>query len=93
MDINWLLRRLKHGDSYTAHNSEGEPYQVNTPPTSISLKAALVIENLSQQLNQAHQVEQNLMRQIHDLNEYNDLLQKSKTPAATSGEDRPADSN
>lgn len=68
MDINWLVQRLKHGESYHAQNAEGETYQVNRPPTSISIKAADVIQQLSTQLQQNAEINQNLMRQLNDVN-------------------------
>lgn len=68
MDINWLVQILKHGESYQAQNAEGTPYQVNRPPTSVNLKAAAVIEQLSAQLQQSAGITQNLMRQLNDAN-------------------------
>ena len=68
MDINWLVQRLKHGETYHAQNTEGETYQVTRPPTSISIKAAAVIEQLSTHLQQNAEINQNLMRQLHDAN-------------------------
>ena len=68
MDINWLVQRLKHGEVYHAQNTEGETYQVTRPPTSISIKAAAVIEQLSTHLQQNAEINQNLMRQLHDAN-------------------------
>jgi len=68
MDINWLVQRLKHGEVYHAQNSEGETYQVTRPPTSTSIKAADIIQRLSDQLQQNAETTQNLMRQLHDAN-------------------------
>lgn len=68
MDINWLVQRLKHGEVYHAQNMKGETYQVTRPPTSISIKAADVIQQLSTQLQQSAETNQNLMRQLHDAN-------------------------
>lgn len=68
MDINWLVQRLKHGEVYHAQNSEGETYQVTRPPTSISIKAANVIEQLSAHLQQNAEINQNLMRQLDNAN-------------------------
>lgn len=76
MDINWLVQRLKHGEVYHAQNSEGEAYQVNRPPTSISIKAADVIQRLSDQLQQNAEITQNLMRQLHDANTELELFYK-----------------
>ena len=93
MDTNWLVTQLKHGEHYNAQTDEGETYRVSRPPTSLSLKAAQVIETLATQLQLGREIEQNLMRQIHDLNERYEILQQSKTPATTSGEDRPTAGN
>jgi hypothetical protein len=68
MDINWLVQRLKHGEVYHAQNTEGETYQVTRPPTSISIKAADVIQQLSTHLQQNAEINQNLMRQLQDAN-------------------------
>lgn len=68
MDINWLVQRLKHGEVYHAQNEEGDTYQVTRPPTSVSIKAADVIQRLSDQLQQNAETTQNLMRQLHDAN-------------------------
>jgi hypothetical protein len=66
MDINWLVQILRHGEIYNAQNSEGETYQVTRPPTSISIKAANVIQQLSTQLQQNAEINQNLMRQLNN---------------------------
>jgi hypothetical protein len=66
MDINWLVQKLKHGEVYHAQNSEGETYQVTRPPTSISIKAANVIEQLSAHLQQNAEINQNLMHQLNN---------------------------
>jgi hypothetical protein len=68
MDINWLVQILRHGEIYNAQNSEGETYQVTRPPTSVSIKAANVIQQLSTQLQQNAEINQNLMRQLNDAN-------------------------
>ena len=68
MDINWLVQILRHGEIYNAQNSEGETYQVTRPPTSISIKAANAIQQLSTQLQQNAEITQNLMRQLNDAN-------------------------
>jgi len=80
MDINWFVQILKNGETYTAHNDVGEPYEVRRPPTSQSIKAASFIEQLSQQLQQSHQVVQNLQYQVQGLMEQVDLLQNPPQP-------------
>jgi hypothetical protein len=83
MDINWLLQRLKHGETYHAQNTEGETYQVNRPPTSISIKAADVIQQLSTQLQQNAETTQNLMRQLHDANTQLEFFYKKRDETQT----------
>lgn len=78
MDINWLVQRLKHGEIYNAQNAEGETYQVTRPPTSISIKAADVIQRLSDQLQQNAETTQNLMRQLHNTNEELNFFYKKR---------------
>lgn len=77
MDINLLVQRLQHGESYTVHNADGEPYQENRPPNTLSIKAAQVIAQQSQQLQQAGEIINNLQRQLNELAEQHELLQKS----------------
>jgi hypothetical protein len=78
MDINWLVQRLKHGEVYHAQNMEGDTYQVTRPPTSISIKAANVIQQLSTQLQQNAETTQNLMRQLHDANTQLEFFYKKR---------------
>lgn len=82
MDINWLLQRLKHGEIYHAQNSEGDTYQVTRPPTSISIKAADVIQQLSTQLQQNAEINQNLMRQLNDANTELEFFYNQRTQQA-----------
>lgn len=77
MDINLLVQRLQHGESYTLYNEAGDPYQENRPPTSLSIKAAQAILQQSQQLQQAVEIINNLQRQLNELAEQHELLQKS----------------
>jgi hypothetical protein len=81
MDINWLVRVLTHGEIYHAQNAEGETYQVTRPPTSISIKAAAVIQQLSNQLEQNAEVTQNLMRQLNDANTQLEFFYKQRDEA------------
>jgi hypothetical protein len=67
MDINWLVQRLQHGDSYTVQDADNDPYQVNTPPTHLTIKAANVIIALSNQLQQTNESMLNLQRQQEEL--------------------------
>ena len=82
MDINWLVQRLKHGEIYNAQNTEGDTYQVTRPPTSISIKAAEVIQRLSDQLQQNAETTQNLMRQIQDVNAELEFFYKKRDEEA-----------
>ena len=84
MDINWLIQRLRHGETYTAQSEDGEPYQVTRPPTSLSIKAAEVLIQQSNQLQATAETSRNLMRQIQDLNEKYELLYKTSTTTKTS---------
>jgi hypothetical protein len=86
MDINLLVQRLKHGDSYLAHNAEGDPYQVNNPPNSLMIKAANVILHLDQLLQQNNAVTLNLQKQINDLTEQYETLRNSSVITTPSGE-------
>jgi hypothetical protein len=49
---------------------------VNRPPTSTSIKAANIIQQLSAQLEQNAEITQNLMRQLHDANSQLELFYK-----------------
>lgn len=79
MDINWLVQRLRHGEIYTAHTEEGEPYTVTHPPTSVSMKAADFLIQQSNQLQSIAETNQSLMRQIQDLNEKYEQIYKTST--------------
>ena len=85
MDINLLVQRLQHGESYTVHNDAGDPYQENRPPTTLSIKAAQVILQQSATINQAAETINNLQRQLNELAQQYELLQKSNvTPEPSS---------
>lgn len=78
MDINLLVQRLQHGESYTLFNDAGDPYQENRPPNTLSIKAAQIIVQQSQQLQQAGEIINNLQRQLNELAEQYELLQRTK---------------
>jgi uncharacterized coiled-coil protein SlyX len=86
MDINWLVQRLRHGDSYTMQDGENNPYQVNRPPNNLMIKAADVIAQLSQAVQQAHEVSINLQSQLNELTQQYETLRNSSTAPAPSGE-------
>jgi hypothetical protein len=80
MDINLLVQRLQHGDSYTVQDGDNDPYQVNTPPTHLTIKAANVIIALSNQLQQTNEAMLNLQRQQEELlKQYETLRNTSPT--------------
>jgi hypothetical protein len=86
MDINLLVQRLQHGDSYMVQDGDGDPYQVNNPPNLLMIKAAAFIIQLSNQLQQNSEVIGNLQRQLNELNQQYETLRNSSTTTASSGE-------
>jgi uncharacterized coiled-coil protein SlyX len=87
VDINWFVQVLKNGETYVAHTDVGEPYQVNRPPTSQSIKAAQFIEQLSQQLQQANATVQNLHNQVqHLMQQVTQLQNPTAEPTQSSTE-------
>ena len=93
MDINILVQRLQHGEKYQAQSEAGDTYQVIHPPTSLMLKAAQVIVQQNNLINQTYETSQNLMRQLNDLNSQYELLYNARTTAKTSPETGPAAGN
>jgi len=85
MDINLLVQRLKHGDSYIVQDGDNDPYQVNRPPNSLMIKAADVIEQLSNAVQQSHQVAHNLQRQLDEITQQYEALRNTKTTAEPGG--------
>lgn len=82
MDINLLVQRLRHGDSYMVQDGDNDPYQVNNPPNHLMVKAANVILHLDQQLQQSSDIINNLQHQLNDLaQQYETLRNSSITPA------------
>jgi hypothetical protein len=86
MDINWLIQRLRHGDSYTVQDGDNDPYQVNRPPNSLMIKAADVIVQQSNQLAQANEALNNLQRQLEEIYAAYQTLRDSSVTSAPSGE-------
>ena len=81
MDINLLVQRLRHGDSYVVQDGDNYPYQVNRPPNTLMIKAAEVIVQQSAQIQQSAEVISNLQRQLDELNhQYQTLRDSSITP-------------
>ena len=80
-DINLLVQRLRHGDSYVVQSQDNDPVQVNRPPNSLMIKAAEVIAQQSAQLQQTAEIISNLQRQLDELNyQYQTLRDSTTTP-------------
>ena len=86
MDINLLVQRLKHGDSYTVQDGDNDPYQVNTPPTHLMIKAANAIIALHAQIEQSNQALLNQQRQLEELAQAYETLRNSSLTPTPSGE-------
>jgi len=86
MDINLLLQRLKHGDSYIVQDGDADPYQVNNPPNHLMIKAAEYIMRQSNQLQQNAEVINNLQRQLNELAQQYEALRNSTTTTTPSRE-------
>lgn len=84
MDINLLVQRLQHGDSYVVQDGDGDPYQVNNPPNRLMIKAADFIIQLSNQLQLNVEVINNLQRQLDELNQQYETLRNSSSPTTSS---------
>ena len=86
MDINLLIQRLRHGDSYVVQDADGDPYQVNNPPNHLMIKAAELIMRQSNLLQQNTEVINNLQRQLNELTNQYETLRTSSTVTTPSGE-------
>lgn len=84
MDVNLLIQRLRHGDSYIVQDGDNDPYQVNNPPNHIMIKGAEAIMQLSNQLQQSNEVILNLQRQLNELNQQYETLRNSGSPTTSS---------
>ena len=84
MDINLLVQRLRHGDSYMVQDGDNDPYQVNNPPNHLMLKAANVILQLNNHLEQSNNVINNLQYQLNDLDQQYETLRNSGTTPTSS---------
>ena len=85
MDINLLVQRLRHGDTYTMQDGDNDPYQVNRPPNHLMIKAADVILHQDMILKQNHEAMFNLQRQLNELTQQYETLRNSSTAATSSG--------
>ena len=86
MDINLLVQRLQHGDTYVVQDGDGNPYQVNNPPNHLMIKAANVITLQHNQLQQNSEIIMNLQRQLNDLSQQYETLRNSSVVTAPSRE-------
>jgi hypothetical protein len=59
------------------HNAEGDPYQETRPPTALTIRAARAIVALANQTQQSNEIIANLQRQLNELVEQYELLQKA----------------
>jgi hypothetical protein len=84
MDINILVQRLQHGESFAAQNADGEPYQVNRPPSSLSINAAKVIIALDQQVKQLNDALLNVQAQLNQLSSEYESFRTNNPTAKTS---------
>ena len=85
MDINLLVQRLRHGDSYMVQDKDNTSYQVNNPPNHLMIKAANVILHQDSVLKQNHEVIFNLQRQLNELAEQYETLRTQCTTSTSSG--------
>lgn len=86
MDINLLVQRLRHGDSYMVQDGDNDPYQVNNPPNHIMIKAANVILQLNNHLEQSNTVINNLQNQLNELTQQYETLRNFSSTTAPSRE-------
>jgi hypothetical protein len=84
MDINLLVQRLRHGDSYTVQDGDNDPYQVNRPPNHLMIKAAEVILHQDGLLKQNHEALFRLQNQLNELAQQYETLRNSSTAATSS---------
>ena len=84
MDINLLVQRLRHGDSYVVQDGDNDPYQVNNPPNHLMVKAANVILQQDNLLKQNNEVIHNLQRQLNELAQQYETLRTLHTTGQAS---------
>ena len=88
MDINLLVQRLRHGDTYIVQDEDNDPYQVNRPPNHLMIKAADVILRQDVILKQTNEAMFNLQQQLNELAQQYETLRNSAvttTPSGTAG--------
>lgn len=86
MDINLLVQRLRHGDSYMVQDGDNDPYQVNNPPNHLMIKAVELIVRLNNQLQQNAEIINNLQRQLNEIAQQYETLRNSGTAPTPGGE-------
>ena len=84
MDINLLVQRLKHGDSYVVQDGDNNAYQVTNPPNHLMIKAANVIVHLDQQLQHSGAVINNLQHQLNELAQQYETLRTFNSTTTSS---------
>jgi hypothetical protein len=84
MDINLLVQRLRHGDSYTVQDGDNYPYQVNRPPNHLMIKAAEVILHQDGLLKQNHEALFRLQNKLNELTQQYEPFRNSSTAATSS---------
>lgn len=85
MDINLLVHRLKHGDTYTVQDGDNDPYQVTNPPNHLMIKAANVILHQDNLLKQNHEIVFNLQRQLDELSQQYETLRNIHITTTSGG--------
>lgn len=85
MDINLLVQRLRHGDTYTVQDGDNDPYQVNRPPNHLMIKAAEVILHMDGILKQNHETMFRLQQQLNELAQQYETLRNISAATASSG--------
>jgi len=83
MDINLLVQRLQHGESFMVQNDIGDAHQVNRPPTSLSVNAAKTIVALAQQLEQTNAALLNVQAQLNQLSGEYEQIKNQHTDTST----------
>ena len=84
MDINILVQRLQHGESFAVQNDEGDTHQLNRPPSSLSINAAKAIIALDQQVQQLSASLLSVQNQLNELSNEYESFKKNNTVTKTS---------
>jgi len=85
MDINLLVQRLRHGDTYTVQDGDKDPYHVTRPPNHLMIKAADVIVHQDTVLKQNHEAMFRLQNQLNELTEQYETLRTQYTTSKAGG--------